>query len=129
MNPQDALENQLRSWKPRRPSSGLRRALFGPARPRRRSAYWMPWLAPATVAGLLVALQLHPAAGSLGARHAAFLTDRVTLEDCVRTSFEFAHFVVDQNAPPAARVEFALAVSRPVPSAPAAFPRTNDVRR
>jgi hypothetical protein len=54
MKEMDSLENQLRSWQPRRPSSGLKRKLFaGPVNVTRRMAWVLGSLAPATACALL----------------------------------------------------------------------------
>lgn len=51
------LENQLRSWQPRRPSPKLKRRLFGSAGSRDGNGLSLRWLAPA-VACLLLALTI-----------------------------------------------------------------------
>jgi hypothetical protein len=56
MNEMNQLETLLRSWAPRRPSVTLERSLFAP-QPEPISAeppLRLSWLAPATVAGLLL---------------------------------------------------------------------------
>ena len=54
MKEMNLLETQLRSWRPRRPSAGLKRRLFS-ARPgaRRERGLALGWLAPATACLLL----------------------------------------------------------------------------
>ena len=51
----NTLENQLGSWKPRRPSAKIKRRLFPAPRARAELVRLSHWLAPATVC-LLVAL-------------------------------------------------------------------------
>lgn len=51
------LENQLRSWQPRRPSPKLKRKLFGAAGPDEAGGLSLRWLAPA-VACLFLALTI-----------------------------------------------------------------------
>lgn len=51
------LENQLRSWRPRRPSPRLKRRLFGAEDPREAAILSLRWLAPA-VACLFLALTI-----------------------------------------------------------------------
>ncbi|HLX69246.1 MAG TPA: hypothetical protein VKV04_06425 [Verrucomicrobiae bacterium] len=46
-NEMNLLENQLRSWKPRRPSPRLKRRLFGPTVQREAITLSLRWLAPA----------------------------------------------------------------------------------
>ena len=54
MKETDLLENQLRSWRPRRPSAGLERKLFAaPAVVTRRMAWVLGSLAPAVACALL----------------------------------------------------------------------------
>ena len=55
------LEAQLRSWAPRRPSANLERRLFAPppAVAEALPAFRLNWLAPATVALMLLGLFLH----------------------------------------------------------------------
>lgn len=47
------LENQLRSWKPRRPSPKLKRRLFGPTVRREAITLSLRWMAPAAACLLL----------------------------------------------------------------------------
>jgi hypothetical protein len=51
------LENQLRSWRPRRPSPKLKRRIFGAAARREAVTLSLRWLAPAA-ACLLLALTI-----------------------------------------------------------------------
>jgi hypothetical protein len=51
----NTLENQLGSWKPRRPSAGIKRRLFPAPHARPELVRMLNWLAPATVC-MLVAL-------------------------------------------------------------------------
>jgi hypothetical protein len=51
------LENQLRSWQPRRPSPRINRKLFGAASPGETAGLSLRWLAPA-VACLFLALTI-----------------------------------------------------------------------
>ena len=54
MKETDSLENQLRSWRPRRASAGLKRKLFAaPVSASRRLAWVLGSLAPATACLLL----------------------------------------------------------------------------
>jgi hypothetical protein len=55
MNEMHSLENQLGSWKPRRPSARIKRRLFPAPRVRSETVRVLNWLAPAT-ACLLLAL-------------------------------------------------------------------------
>lgn len=58
MKSMKSLEDQLRSWTPRRPSPGLERRLF----PERAAAYrseLLAWLVPATVCLTMVTMTLH----------------------------------------------------------------------
>ena len=62
MNP---LENQLQSWKPRRPSPRIARRLFGPAqkasaRLARRAGAWN-WLSPVAACALTMLVAVHTA--------------------------------------------------------------------
>src|SRR5215472_4159980 len=52
-NEMNQLENQLRSWKPRRPSPKLKRALFGPTVRREAISLSLRWMAPAAACLLL----------------------------------------------------------------------------
>jgi len=55
-NEMSALEKQLLSWTPRRPSAGLERSLFvaGPAAAQVLPSFRFSWLAPATAALMLL---------------------------------------------------------------------------
>jgi len=54
-------ETQLRSWRPHRPSAGLKRRIFS-ARPGTRTpAAFLGWLAPVTACALLTLLVFNPA--------------------------------------------------------------------
>ena len=52
-----SLENQLRSWRPRRPSAALKWRLFLPPS-RNATARWLGWLTPAAACAWLVVLSL-----------------------------------------------------------------------
>ena len=52
-NEMNLLENQLRSWKPRRPSPKLKRRLFGPTVRREAITLSLRWMAPAAACLLL----------------------------------------------------------------------------
>jgi len=57
------LENQLQSWKPRRPSPKIARRLFGPAespslRPARQATAWN-WLSPVAACALTMLVAVH----------------------------------------------------------------------
>jgi hypothetical protein len=54
MNEMNSLENQLGSWKPRRPSAKINRRLFPAPRVRSEAVRVLNWLAPATACLLLV---------------------------------------------------------------------------
>lgn len=64
MNEPNSLENQLRSWTPRRPSDKLAEKLFatGTGAGTKRRRFTLDWLAPATVGifSLLVICGAHP---------------------------------------------------------------------
>jgi hypothetical protein len=60
------LENQLRSWRPRRPSPRLKRKLFGAPDPGESGGLSLRWLAPA-VACLFLALTIVNQESSLSA--------------------------------------------------------------
>jgi hypothetical protein len=60
------LENQLRSWQPRRPSPRLKRRLFGAEDSREAAILSLRWLAPA-VACLFLALTIVNQESSLSA--------------------------------------------------------------
>jgi hypothetical protein len=71
MKETDSLENQLRSWQPRRPSAGLRRKLFGvPVNATRRVAWVLGSLAPA-VACVLLSLAVFNSGNYNGSAHSA----------------------------------------------------------
>jgi hypothetical protein len=54
------LETQLRSWRPRRPSAGLKRRLFvTPAHRVPQMAWFVGWLVPATACVLLTFLMFN----------------------------------------------------------------------
>jgi hypothetical protein len=54
MKETDSLETQLRSWRPRRPSAGLERRIFGgPARFFSKTAWFLGSLAPAAACALM----------------------------------------------------------------------------
>jgi hypothetical protein len=54
MKETDSLETQLRSWRPRRPSAGLERRIFGgPARIFSKTAWLLGSLAPAAACALI----------------------------------------------------------------------------
>ncbi len=56
-NEMNFLENQLRSWQPRRPSPKLKRRLFGATDPHEATIFSLRWLAPAA-ACLFLALTI-----------------------------------------------------------------------
>ena len=53
MNEMNSLENQLGSWKPRRPSAKIKRRLFPVPHARPELVRMLNWLAPATVCMLV----------------------------------------------------------------------------
>ena len=53
MNELNSLETRLGSWKPRRPSAGIKRRLFPAPQVRREMVRLLNWLAPATVCTLV----------------------------------------------------------------------------
>jgi hypothetical protein len=70
-NEMNLLENQLRSWQPRRPSPRLKRKLFGSASPGEAAGISFRWLAPA-VACLFLALTIvnqEPGLSASSVRH------------------------------------------------------------
>ena len=54
MNTTNLLETQLQCWKPRRPSAGLKRALFGGHAEPSDTRLAFAWLAPAAACALLM---------------------------------------------------------------------------
>ena len=56
-------ETQLRSWRPRRPSAGLKRRIFAAQPGTPASAVWLGWMAPATVCALLTLLVFNSGTG------------------------------------------------------------------
>lgn len=61
MNEMNSLEGQLKSWRPRRPSAGLERSLFGTPLRGPRFVQAAGWLAPAVACLLFVGvIAKHP---------------------------------------------------------------------
>jgi hypothetical protein len=70
------LENQLRSWHPRRPSPRIKRRLFPSASAREASGLSLRWLAPAAAClmlALTIASQQEPGLSANSARHEAMM--------------------------------------------------------
>jgi hypothetical protein len=70
------LENQLRSWQPRRPSARIKRRLFPSASAREASGLSLRWLAPAAAClmlALTIASQQQPGLSANSARHEAIM--------------------------------------------------------
>ena len=57
------LENQLRSWRPRRPSAKLKRRIFGITAANDTAALTIRWLAPAAACLLLAVTIIHQEPG------------------------------------------------------------------
>ena len=53
------LENQLRSWQPRRPSAGIKARLFPGEEHKREFVRTIRWLAPTMACGLIALAALH----------------------------------------------------------------------
>jgi hypothetical protein len=69
MNQTKSFETQLRSWRPRRPSAGVKARLFG-VTPQPRSVHGLHWLAPATAFLLLVLVLFEQSQGVSPVSHA-----------------------------------------------------------
>jgi hypothetical protein len=70
------LENQLRSWQPRRPAAKIKRRLFPSASSREASGLSLRWLAPAAAClmlALTIASQQQPGLSATTARHEAMM--------------------------------------------------------
>jgi hypothetical protein len=67
MNKMIELENQLLSWKPRRPSKGLEARIFAAGREADDAlpSFRLSWLAPATLAILLIGVMFNQRYGAI----------------------------------------------------------------
>ena len=75
-NEMNLLENQLRSWQPRRPSPRIKRRLFASTFSCEASGLSLRWLAPAAAClmlALTIASQQQPGLSATSARHQAVM--------------------------------------------------------
>jgi hypothetical protein len=70
MKETESLETRLRSWRPRRPSAGVERRLFGAPSPfTPKIAWWLGSLVPATACLLLTLSIFNPGNPGRSSRH------------------------------------------------------------
>ena len=101
MNEWNSWETPLRSWKPRRPSAGLKARLFAlPVAADRERPFTLGWLAPATVCLLLMFVTFTQRNGELGrlavSNQAPMMA--VTWSNLSFAAYLPGSFVNDQNA-------------------------------
>jgi hypothetical protein len=105
MDEMNLLENQLQSWKPRRPSPEIARRLFGPAelpslRPARPATAWN-WLSPVAACALTMLVAVHTAnrvPGRLVSGSNATLFASIMLDAAVTSNLaSFSTGQADQN--------------------------------
>jgi len=67
MNEMNGIETRLRSWRPRRPSAGLKERIFDvPLVNPHRTAWLLGWLAPATACAMVVLSVVNSGSGISG---------------------------------------------------------------
>lgn len=136
MNPLNNLENTLKSWTPRHPSTRVRDAVFGsrptaPSQPDRSRRDWSPWAAPAMACALflLAAPQLRFDADLRLFREVAPSQNPHGMHSGLPYGQSMFGSIVEQNAPPSPRIERLLAMDVREDHASAVYQATNHNRR
>lgn len=102
MNELNPWETQFRSWKPRRPSAGLKARIFArTAAAERPRQFSLSWLAPVTVCLLLLLVTVRQRGGELA--HLASASNQmpimaVTLSNVSLAAYVPGSFAKDRNA-------------------------------